>query len=297
MYFYHDGENEVGPFSIDKLHGLMQTRMIGERTLVRLSDGEIWVPLGKLLSDLTPISEKQPSKSVEIAQENFDISEKASTGTQSYSKETGTPPHSQITKIASDAKSKNLEAVDVPSGWIASPPTPWRRYAARLLDTTLNGTIVFFLIAIALYAIAPATADAFFLFFESGGVILDIMITVVAASLLGGSLIGVSGFTLGKFIYGVKVTRTDGKKLGLLAGLSRDFSVLSNGLALGIPIVSLFTMWNSYKGLKENQSVSWDEGKYIVWHRPSGVAQYILNIIGIVLTFIVLASVRAMGEM
>ncbi|MBK8906921.1 MAG: RDD family protein [Rhodospirillales bacterium] len=183
-----------------------------------------------------------------------------------------------------------------PSGWLALPPTPWRRYGARMLDTSLNGSIMFLLIAVAFYAIAPASADEFFLFFEADGArIVDAVLTAIFASFLNGSLIGVSGFTLGKWIFGVKVTRLDGTKLGIGAGLSRDFTVLLKGLGLGIPVVALFTLWFSYKALSKNKSTSWDQGNYIVWHRPSGTSQYVLNVVGILLTVIVLGGLNAMG--
>ena len=113
---------------------------------------------------------------------------------------------------------------------------------------------------------------------------------MVFASVLGGLLVGVSGSTLGKWIFGIKITRLDESKLGIGAGLSRDLTVLMKGLGLGIPIVSLFTMWNSYQKLRKNQSTSWDKGRYIVWHRPSGASQYILNIVGILL-FVIVAGV------
>ena len=101
----------------------------------------------------------------------------------------------------------------------------------------VNGASGFLLLTVALYAIAPAAADAFFSPFDSrGGRILDILVTGAMASLIGGALIGVSGFTLGKLVFGVKVTRRDGEKLGLQAGLARDFAVLFKGLGLGLPV-------------------------------------------------------------
>lgn len=298
MYFFHDGENEVGPFSIDKLKGLLQSKMIGERTLVRSSDGDSWVPLGKLLSDLPATREITESVSANKDSVNFERKEQAFEKVQSEPENIDALALSKATEKAPEASSSNPKLVDAPSGWLASPPTPWRRYAARVLDTGLNGTIVFFIIGVVFYAIAPATADAIFSGLEGGvGGIIDIMITAAAASVLGGSLIGVSGFTLGKLIYGVKVTRIDGKNPGFLAGLSRDFSVLTNGLALGIPIVSLFTMWGSYARLRDEKFTSWDEGRYIVWHRPAGIAQYILNAVGIALTFTIFATLGILAEM
>ena len=156
-----------------------------------------------------------------------------------------------------------------------------------MLDTTFNGLIGFSLFGFAFYAIAPYTANSFFSYFESGaGRIIDIILTTFTAAIIGGALVGVTGFTLGKLIFEVKVTRLDGSKLGLVAGLSRDFIIFVKGLGFGVPIVAMITMWFSYKGLTDSGATSWDKGSYIVWHRPSGTAQYILNVIGVILIFL-----------
>ncbi len=167
-----------------------------------------------------------------------------------------------------------------------------------MLDTSFNGTVVFFLFGTAFYAIAPAAADDFFSVFESENArFLDILLTTIFASLLGGLLIGASGLTLGKWIFGIKVTKLNESKLGIGAGLKRDFTVLLKGLGLGIPIVALFTMWSAYGYLNKNKSTTWDEGNFIVWHRPSGTSQYILNVIGILLIFLFVGGLTALGNM
>jgi uncharacterized RDD family membrane protein YckC len=192
--------------------------------------------------------------------------------------------------------SLSVEAAASTPSWLTKPYTPWRRYAARMLDTSLNGTIVFFLFGIAFYAIAPAAADDFFSVFETdNGAVLDIIATGVAASLLGGLLVGVSGFTLGKWIFGIKVTKPDETRLGIGEGVSRDFNVLLYGLGLGIPLISFFTMWSAYKKLSEGKPATWDGKKYVVWHRPSGTAQYILNVVGVLLIILNLVVLSVLG--
>ena len=48
MYFYHDGENEVGPFGIDKLSKLAQSGLLKAGTLVREAENGSWVPFSQL---------------------------------------------------------------------------------------------------------------------------------------------------------------------------------------------------------------------------------------------------------
>tara|TARA_B110000977_G_scaffold90493_1_gene120203 strand:+ start:197 stop:901 length:705 start_codon:yes stop_codon:yes gene_type:complete len=186
-----------------------------------------------------------------------------------------TPP---ITKRSSLGNAKII-----PKGWLESPPTPWRRYAARMLDLSFFGSIAFLLIAMAYYSVAPYSADQFFGMFEHpSAIIIDIMLTVFLGSLLTGAVIGITGFSLGKFIFGIIVTDSTGSKIGVFEGIQRDLKVFIRGLGLGIPIVNLFTLYAAHKRLSNNNVTSWDEEKqFRVFHRPSGIGQYLLNVIGI----------------
>lgn len=293
LYYYHDGENEVGPFSADRLVKLARSGLLGVGTLVRAANNETWVPFGQL--DLT--DDAAPSLAAEsgISLDGCIPPAPQTSGAAGLNKADASTLPPETTTDLKEAESGPKPGVS-PSGWLALPPTPWRRYGARMLDTSLNGSIILLLLGVAFYAIAPASADEFFLFFEADGArVVDVVLTAIFASFLSGSLIGVSGFTLGKWIFGVKVTRLDGTKLGIGAGLSRDFTVLLKGLGLGIPVVALFTLWFSHKRLSENKSTSWDQGNYIVWHRPSGTSQYVLNFVGILLIVMVIGGLSALG--
>lgn len=265
MYYYHDGENEVGPLDADKLHKLASIGLIGSGTVVRAAHSSLWVAFSQL--DAAPPSDATA------------------------------PVAAAIRDVADEPLAAGQGAPRVSSfGWLASPPTPWRRYAARTLDTTLNGVIMLTLFAIAFYAIAPASADEFFqIFATGGGRVLDILLSTAAASILSGMLIGVSGLTLGKWIFGVRVTRPDETKMGIGPALVRDFSVLFKGLGMGIPIVGLLTLWFSYRRLRKHEATTWDEGRYVVWHRPSGSSQYLLNVVGILLILLILTGVSLMS--
>jgi hypothetical protein len=85
--------------------------------------------------------------------------------------------------------------------------------------------------------------------------------------------------------------------LGLRAGLARDLAVLFKGLGLGLPIVALIMMLVAYNRLKNRGSTSWDRDRYIVWHRPSGTSQYILNVVGVVMIFLSIGLMRALSEL
>jgi hypothetical protein len=83
------------------------------------------------------------------------------------------------------------------------------------------------------------------------------------------------------------VTALDGTKLGFIRGVQRDLNVLLRGLGLCIPIISLITLWISYKNLENQESTAWDKDKYVILYRPGGVVQSILNFIGVVVIVII----------
>jgi len=68
-------------------------------------------------------------------------------------------------------------------------------------------------------------------------------------------------------------------------------------MGLGIPLIGIFTMWFSYRRLLTRGSTSWDEGRYVVWHRPSGSAQYLLNVVGFLLIILIVIGVYAMSAL
>jgi len=222
----------------------------------------------------------------------------ASCGNRSFS------DHSQNPNPGVNARSEQssepyLEQTIVPSGWLELPVTPWRRYAARLLDLTVFGLLGFFIIGFILYSIAPYTADQFFAIFDApAGIFLDTIMTTFIGSLLTGAIIGVSGLSLGKFIFGVIVTDSNGMRIGISNGIQRDLSVFLRGLGLGIPIIGLITMIVAFNRLKKTNYASWDEEKnYRVWSRPTGFSQYILNTIGILLLILATALVQMLARL
>jgi len=182
--------------------------------------------------------------------------------------------------------------------WLTYPVAPWRRYGARLLDIIINGSVAAGLISIAFYALAPYTAVQVF---ENNDPIMEIlvwtMVTVVASSILSGVIIGFTGSSIGKWIFGIRVTDKNLRPIGVVRGITRDFSVISRGMAFGIPLISLFFLYGSYKDLKAQGNTFWDrEQDNVISHRPNGVFQYLLNLVGIVLIIVLQSIARAADQ-
>ena len=179
-------------------------------------------------------------------------------------------------------------------GWIFGHVVPWRRYIARMFDITFNGVILWMLIGVVAYQIIPYEADYFF---TNLNPIFDVIATSFLGCLSTGVLVGFTGTTIGKWIFGIRVLRDDGKTIGITDGIIRDLKVWVKGLAFGIPIFSLVTLYTSYNGLKRHETTSWDSGRYALLYRPSGPVQYTLNVIGIIILLVLSVIVRVLSEM
>ena len=181
-----------------------------------------------------------------------------------------------------------------PGTWIYNPVIPWRRYAARIFDITTNGVILWILVSLLAYQVVPYEADQFF---SDINPLVDIIFTSLLGCLGSGIILGFTGTTLGKWIFGIRVLTQSGQNIGVGAGITRDLTVWFKGLGMGIPLVSLITLLLAHKSLTSDKTTSWDEGQYCVIHRPSGAFQYFLNVIGIVLFMLISAALRIMEQM
>jgi uncharacterized RDD family membrane protein YckC len=179
-------------------------------------------------------------------------------------------------------------------GWQWVEPAPWRRYLARMLDVSLLGMVTWAVFGI----IAAATSVQFFeTLFRAGGLMKMPLLSsvVVMASLIPvqALLIGTSGTTIGKWIFGVRITRRDGSAIGLRAALLRELSVFGLGVACGVPILTWVTALIAYNVLSKTGCTQWDRGKdWIVTQREPGDTQTGMFILGVVVLFVVVLLVQ-----
>ena len=173
------------------------------------------------------------------------------------------------------------------AGWTDTRPHPWRRYAARMIDAFVVGSILWVLIGIIAYSLAPAAAAAFFSVFQvPGGRFLDIILTQIVVMPVNALTIGLTGLTLGKWIFGIRVSK-EGRPIGFLKALRREGAVFLFGLGFGIPIASLFTLIGSYSQLRDNRATSWDKAqKLAVNYRPESLLASIGMWVAVILVLI-----------
>lgn len=173
-----------------------------------------------------------------------------------------------------------LEVSD--EGWQVITPAPWRRYLARQLDIMLLGTLAWMCLAFVVAAISGELFDRLFAPEIVDNMIVSLLLTNVVVVPILAVVIGLTGTSPGKWVFGVRVTRRDGRPIGLVAGLRRELHVYVRGLGMAIPLVSLFTLVTSYTYLETNRVAAWDRGEpWVVTHRPDGTLQVVLFVIGL----------------
>lgn len=177
-------------------------------------------------------------------------------------------------------------------GWQDATPAPWRRWLARRTDGAVLGTVAWVVLAFALGLFRPALLDVVFaspLF--TNAAIAGVLVYAAAIPLLV-LLTGLTGSSPGKWLFGVRVTRRDGRPIGVLACLRRELHVWAAGMAFALPLFSLGTMAFSYQRLKDRGVARWDEGEdWVVTHRPGGVVQALLAGVGV----LILVAVTVLG--
>lgn len=153
-------------------------------------------------------------------------------------------------------------------GWRDVSPHPWRRYFARTLDTQIVGGVTWALVSIVFYAVAPEQAERFFRVFSiPGGQFLDAFLTMVVSIPGNALMIGLTGLSIGKWLFGVRVLR-DGAPIGFWRALRREIAVWFRGWGLGLPLVSLLCTLSSRAYLEDHRITTWDKAqKLTVTHR------------------------------
>jgi uncharacterized RDD family membrane protein YckC len=264
-WYWLQGGVSNGPAEIDDLADLYHRSEIPSSTLIWRTTEEEGLPLGEALSGLGKLPPPLPG--TDIAPQAARVPLPAF-----LIQESPFPP----------------QVLD-PHGWTDTTPHPWRRYFARMMDTTLNGGLVFFVIGVG-WAYFDAVKYDRFLSTIGTNPLADAFLTVLFAIPPNALLMGLTGSSMGKWFFGIRVVGQDAHPIGFVAALSREFDVWLRGLGLGIPLFSLFTMFRGYQTLTNSGSATWDTDRWskdrarkaIVLHRPDGTKATILIVAGFV---------------
>jgi len=174
--------------------------------------------------------------------------------------------------------------------WSDTSPHPWRRFFARTIDMNLNAFVLILAWTALATALAPSQSDLWTrLFIDQEYKIPSTLLTALFGFLGNIPFMAYYGITLGKWIFGIRVTMPDGRPMGLKIAFKRELAIFVRAYCLMIPLANLFTLAGSYETLKEEGRTSWDRDySLVVRQRPNSDVQ---NLVGgvVVILFLVFA--------
>jgi uncharacterized RDD family membrane protein YckC len=248
------GQSSVGPLSEhDLLRSYFEGRYSSDAMVWRSDSGGTWQRLG----DAFPLAELTPP---------------ALPGTASV-----TP------NFVASTITQNHGAMS----WVSEPSYAWRRFFAKQLDLLGSAGFMFLLIGIMLSA-NPGAYETLVL--SQNFIVLNMM-SVCLAIIPNAIVLGLSGRSLGKLIFGLKVVDRDGHPPSFVKAFRREFQVTLLGLAVALPVISLLAGISSYNHLKRHGSAPWDfDADLTMLYRKPSVGHYALLVFG-ALVFVVVTWV------
>lgn len=232
-WYYAIGPQQHGPVTDEEMHAFIRERRVARETHVWHSGMDSW----------------KAAAEVEDLNTAF----------------AALPPPLPSPSEAAAVSLENERTADASILAASTLARPWPRFWARFIDLGLFSALLGFGIALALAYFAPelylglATIDG-----RVQGLLLLPVISLILAALMA-----VLGTTPGKAILGIKVKKLTGSN-SFIFHLKREFKVWFAGLALGIPLIALFTQIHQYRRVAAGRPAGYDEGVVSVEGRPSG---------------------------
>ncbi len=118
---------------------------------------------------------------------------------------------------------------------------PWRRYWARCFDFNLYHTVIRVL-----------------LFDFQNRFFLVLILTLLSMLIVEPMLLSLFGTTVGKAIFGIRITDREGGKLSYNTAIERTWTVMWEGEALRIPLICLYFQYKSLDLAEQEVPLSWE---------------------------------------
>lgn len=251
-YYLHQGKS-VGPYSKDQiLELLLQSKITSSAEVWSPGDNNGW----KQLKDVWALEDDMPPPlphGFELASAQTDV------------------------KCAFNKSDSN-----------GGPgPHPWRRYFARMIDTSICGLLSLFLLSSLVGDKFPRIFNPWLESLQLSDqvkTILEVSIITILALPANAALVGFIGTSLGKWLFGVWIFDERRRAIGFWSALKREFLVLYRGMGLGIAPLGVILMLLQNDRLKKNKVTSWDRDMQLhVVYRKSGLTQLVLGSLGLIL--------------
>ncbi len=250
MQWYYSADGAaVGPRTADDLEELYAAAEIAADTLVWRKGFAEWTPLGDT-EDFAPLIDAGLPPPLPQARR---LATAYGTDDEEPAADHATRRFAGDHRAASDSALTAATVAPVFAG-------PWTRFFARSIDITILLT----LLIIGLYLVPPAVSPGLSLQLNSnpGALLLPLLLV---ALLLNAVIITLCGNSLGKAIFGIRAEPIEGDwRFGLDGNLKREFRVWVWGLALGLPLVSFFTLVPAFHRVLRGTPTAYDLGRATV---------------------------------
>lgn len=152
---------------------------------------------------------------------------------------------------------------------------PWRRYFARYTDICFIALICLFI-----HISFPEYFNSYNQFVEHKHYI-NFLLIGIAIMFINTVFLSLTGTTLGKFLFGVRIVNIDNRRLKFFCALYREWLVVVIGLAFYFPFINFVTSYFSYVRLTTMGRTKWDERLNCnVVYRENNIKQTIFCVIG-----------------
>lgn len=245
VWYYKDGDEEIGPVSKAELQQLIKTKKVGATTLVRNVEMDQWQPLSEMVRGKPKSKPSQPPPPVPPADETPDTPPDAEAPPTAVCSQCGRSfPQDQVLSYEDHvicAACKPLFVQKLREG--AALPTLlqyggfWIRFVAKFIDNIIMGIVNWaVMIPISMVA-APAMMQGAEQFPNSGffafmGIQIVLSISLPAA--YSTFFIGRFGATLGKMACRLKVVTPEGGQVSYARALGRFFAEMISSMILAI---------------------------------------------------------------
>ena len=297
-YFLFQNNRTIGPFDLDQLIGLKNAGTLSPDILTWAEGDADWLPLGERLVALffvPPIPGTDdaavPTRTTQT--QSSLVSESLGPFRRPF---TSNPDTAIMNYRSASAAPSHTPAIQTSTGWTDLTPHPWRRNFARQIDNLVGGFFGCFVLGTVLFVASPKYLDGFLSLIQFPGGFIEVMIFDYIAIFPNAIMIGFTGGNLGKWLMGVKIVDSDYCPIGPAKAFQRELRVWMSGLGMGIPIISLITIFMSYQTLMSSGSTKYDRNlSTVVVHRANSWIQVAGWILAISLLMILIAGFRALS--
>jgi len=174
---------------------------------------------------------------------------------------------------------------DLPEASPISGPQarPWVRYWARMGDLIL--------FALPMGVVLTVIWPSLLVDTESGGGLLLGLMVLLSWALVEPLCLSVFGTTPWRSLLRIRLQHPDGRPISYGEALRRSLKVWVKGLGLGLPFVSLITLFVAYRRLKREGRTSWDaDGGFTVTHQTIGAGRTVAAVLFFLIFLMLMGS-------